>query len=117
MVTWETSAGGRVICKTKRIWSHYLLLDRKESLPNLTPSLAKGPGRFNRLTRPRLGGALSNRLLCLAGLASSVSHSRGRLIGFVDSPAPEPILDSLSLSVPEFLGLAAALVFVTWPPE
>jgi hypothetical protein len=76
---------GRVICETKRIWSHYLLLDREETLPNLAPSFRKGPGRFNRLTRPRLGGALSNRLPCPAGMAGSAYNSRPLLIGFLIS--------------------------------
>jgi hypothetical protein len=40
-----------VICETKCIWSHYLLLDREKSLPNLALSLRKGAGRFNRLMR------------------------------------------------------------------
>jgi hypothetical protein len=31
-----------VICETKRIWSHCLLLDREKSLPNVTLSLRKG---------------------------------------------------------------------------
>jgi hypothetical protein len=42
MVTRDAFAGGRVICETKRIWSHYLLVDRAKSLPNLAPSLRKG---------------------------------------------------------------------------
>jgi hypothetical protein len=33
-----------VICETKCIWSHYLLLDREKSLPDLVPSLRKGVG-------------------------------------------------------------------------
>jgi hypothetical protein len=33
-----------VICKTKGIWSHYLLLDREENLPNLALSLREGAG-------------------------------------------------------------------------
>jgi hypothetical protein len=33
-----------VICETKCIWSHYLLLDREKSLPHLVPSLRKGVG-------------------------------------------------------------------------
>jgi hypothetical protein len=33
-----------VICETKCIWSHYLLLDREKSLPNFVPSLRKGAG-------------------------------------------------------------------------
>jgi hypothetical protein len=41
-----------VICETKCIWSHYLLLDREKRLPNLVPSLRKGAaGRYNRLMR------------------------------------------------------------------
>jgi hypothetical protein len=33
-----------VICETKCIWSHYLLLDWEKSLPHLVPSLRKGAG-------------------------------------------------------------------------
>jgi hypothetical protein len=33
-----------VICETKCIWSHYLLLARERSLPNLVPSLRKEVG-------------------------------------------------------------------------
>jgi hypothetical protein len=33
-----------VICETKCIWSHYVLLDREKSLPNLAPSLRKRYG-------------------------------------------------------------------------
>jgi hypothetical protein len=40
-----------VICETKCIWSHYLLLDREQSLPDLALSSAQGPDRFNRLMR------------------------------------------------------------------
>jgi hypothetical protein len=42
--TRDASEGGRVICETKCIWSHYLLLDREKGLPNLVPSLRKGAG-------------------------------------------------------------------------
>jgi hypothetical protein len=42
--TRDASEGGRVICETKWIWSHYLLLDREKGLPNLVPSLRKGAG-------------------------------------------------------------------------
>jgi hypothetical protein len=45
--TRDASDGGRVICETKCIWSHYLLLDREKNLPNLVPSLRKRPGRLN----------------------------------------------------------------------
>jgi hypothetical protein len=31
-----------VICETKCIWSHYLLLDREKGLPNLVPSPCRG---------------------------------------------------------------------------
>jgi hypothetical protein len=44
MVTQDASDGGRVICETKRIWSHYLPLDREKSLANLALSLRKGAG-------------------------------------------------------------------------
>jgi hypothetical protein len=41
-----------VTCETKCIWSHYLLLDREISLPDLALSLrTRGPDRFNRLMR------------------------------------------------------------------
>jgi hypothetical protein len=43
-VTGDASDGGRVICETKCIWSHYLLLDWEKSLPNLALSLRKGAG-------------------------------------------------------------------------
>jgi hypothetical protein len=43
-VTGDASAGGRVICETKRMWSDYLLVDREESLPNRAPSLRRGAG-------------------------------------------------------------------------
>jgi hypothetical protein len=33
-----------VICETKCIWSHYLLLDRQGSLPNLSPVLRSWAG-------------------------------------------------------------------------
>jgi hypothetical protein len=33
-----------VICETKCIWSHYLLLDREQSLPNLALSLRTRAG-------------------------------------------------------------------------
>jgi hypothetical protein len=33
-----------VICETKCIWSHYLLLDGEKSLPNLVASLRKRAG-------------------------------------------------------------------------
>jgi hypothetical protein len=33
-----------VICETKCIWSHYLLLDREKSLPDLALSLRTGAG-------------------------------------------------------------------------
>jgi hypothetical protein len=33
-----------VICETKCIWSHYLLVDRKKGLPDLALSLRKGAG-------------------------------------------------------------------------
>jgi hypothetical protein len=42
--TRDASDGGRVICETKCIWSHYLLLDREKGLPNLVPLLRKGAG-------------------------------------------------------------------------
>jgi hypothetical protein len=58
--------------------------ERKASRILYRPS-ARGPGRFNRLMRPRLGVALSNRLPCLAGLAGSAYNRRGRLIGFFNS--------------------------------
>jgi hypothetical protein len=50
MVTQDASAGGRVICETKRIWSYYLRLDREESLPNLAPSPCMRAGPLQPIT-------------------------------------------------------------------
>jgi hypothetical protein len=55
--TRDASDGGRVICETKCIWSHYLLLDREKSLPNLVARLCKraGPRQWIDVTTPWRG--------------------------------------------------------------
>jgi hypothetical protein len=51
MVTRDASDRGRVIYETKCIWSHYLLLDRKKSLPDLALSLRTKAGPLQPLMR------------------------------------------------------------------
>jgi hypothetical protein len=46
---------------------------------------ARGPGHFNRLMRPRLGGALSNRLPGPAGLTGGPHYSSRRFTGLFNS--------------------------------
>ncbi len=86
MVTRDAPARGGVICETKRIWSHYLLLDREESLPTLAPSLCKGTGPLQPInaTTP-WRGFVEQITLLRAALAASAYNSRGRLIEFFNS--------------------------------
>jgi hypothetical protein len=81
--TRHASDGGRVICETKCIWSHYLLLDREKSLSNLVPSLRKGAGPLQPID--------ATMQLCRTdypaspGLAGSLYNSKVRLTGFFNS--------------------------------
>jgi hypothetical protein len=73
-----------VICETKCIWSHYLLLDRKKSLPDLALSLRTKAGPLQPID--------ATMQLCRtdypasAGLVGNPYNSARRLTGFFNSP-------------------------------
>ncbi len=72
-----------MICETKRIRSHYLLVDRKKSLPNLAASLRKGAGPLHPID--------ATMQLCRP-----------------DYPAPRDWLAALTLADPGLQGFSTA---------
>jgi hypothetical protein len=64
----DGSDGGRVICETKSIWSHYQPLDREKSLLKLVPSLRKRAGPLQSIDATTPWRGFVEQITLLPGL-------------------------------------------------